>query len=241
MTVAELIRGALRTLGVLASEETPKAAEEADALVTLNDMLDSWAGERLALFATLRSEYELTPNEEPHEIGVGAGNFAVTQPVRVDRASIVPLGATAAERPLQLLSDGEWQNTQGKTSPGMPVSLWVESAYPVMKLHLNPIPNAAHTLVLYTWQQLGRFASPAANFDFPPGYARAIRFNLAVDLAPEYGKSLSAEAARIAEESKSTLKHLNHRPSYLRCDAALLRGGAPSELFIAGADGGGTD
>lgn len=218
MTVAELIRNAFRTLGVLAAEETPSAAEESDALVTLNDLLDSWAGERLALFATLRSTHTLTPSLAPHTIGTG-GTFNTTRPVRIERASTVSFGS---ETPLDLLTDAEWQSTQGKSSVGTPNALWVENSYPLMKLHFIPIPNAADSLVLYTWQQLGRFASTAADFDLPPGYARALRYNLALELAPEYGVSLGAEAARIADESKGTVKRLNQQPSYLRSDPALL-------------------
>lgn len=239
MTVAELIRVAFRTLGVLAAEETPSAAEEGDALATLNDMLDSWAGERLALFATTRDTYDLSPNQNPQSLGTG-GLLAIdaTRPTRIDRASIIPIAGPGTERPLRMLSDAEWQGLQGKTSSGAPVSLWVQTTYPLMNLYFHPIPSAADTLVLYTWQQLGRFADTSSDFDFPPGYARAIRYNLAKELAPEYGVSLSAEAQDIANESKSTLKRLNHRPSYLRSDAALLGGGPPTDLLIASPDGG---
>lgn len=222
MTVAELIRGAFRSLGVLAAEETPTAAEETNALESLNDMLDSWAGERLALFATLRSEYALTPGLSPHTIGTG-GTFDTTRPVRVDRASLVtPAGG---EVPLPLLSDAEWQNAQGKTAQGTPVGLWVESSYPLMQLHFIPIPTGPESLVLYTWQQLGRFPAVSTDFDMPPGYARALRYNLAKELAPEYGHTLSAELADVANESKSTLKRLNSQPSWLRSDPAVLQGG----------------
>lgn len=224
MTVAELIRGAFRTLGVLAGSEAPTAAEQADALVTLNDMLDSWAGEQLTLFATLRSTHTLTPSLSPHSIGSG-GTFSTTRPVRIDRASFTPAGAAGIETPLRLLSDAEWQDTQGKTTAGTPVSLWVDTAYPLMKLYLNPIPSAADTLVLYSWQQIGRFASAATDFDMPPGYARAIRFNLAKELAAEYGEQLAGEAMAIADESKSTLKRLNSKPHYLTSDLAVLGGG----------------
>ena len=213
-TVADIIRGAFRVLGVLASGETPSAAEQADALETLNDMLDSWAGERLALFASLRSTYTLTPSLSPHTIGT-SGTFNTTRPVRIDAASIVSGGS---ETPIALLSDSQWQALQGKTSVGTPAALWVEGAYPLMKLHFHPIPTAAETLVLYTWQQLGRFASTATTFDMPPGYARAIRFNLAKELAPEYGVQMSGEAVSVADESKATLKRLHVRPNLLRAD-----------------------
>lgn len=221
-TVADLIRKAFRTLGVLAAEETPTAAEQADALEALNDMLAAWAGERLILYATLRSTHTLTPSLSPHTIGTG-GTFSTTRPVRIDQASIILAGQTA-ETPISILSDAEWQLAH-KGSSAAPTEMWIESAYPLMKLHFNPIPNAADTLVLYTWQQLGSFAAASDDFDFPPGYARAIRYNLAKELSPDYGESLSPEAADIAAESKAQLKRLNHKPSYLRCDPAFTGGG----------------
>jgi hypothetical protein len=223
-TVADIIRMALRRIGALASEESPSAAEEQDALLVLNDMLDSWAGERLNLFATLRSTHALTPSLDPHTIGA-SGTFTATRPIRVDAASIIPASALGTETPLTILSDAEWQALQGKTAVGTPIYLWVDSAYPLMKLHLNPIPSAADTLVLYTWQQIGRFASTATAVDFPPGYARAIVSNLAIELAPEFGLSAPAELANTASESKANIKRLNMQPSYLRCDAAVLRAG----------------
>lgn len=225
-TVADLIQGAFRVLGVLAAEETPSAAEQADAFNALNDMLDSWANERLTLFATRRDSYTLTPNHNPHTLGTeGSPDFNATRPVRVDRASLVLASSPNAELPLTLQDDGAWQLTQGKTTTGTPVYLWVETAYPLLKLWLNPIPVSADTLVLYTWQQLGRFADVNTAVDLPPGYPRALRYNLAKELAPEYGAQLSAEAADIANESKADLKRLNSKPSYLRSDAAVLRRG----------------
>jgi hypothetical protein len=42
MTVNDLIRRAMRSLGVLHTKEDPTADEAADALATLNDMLNAW-------------------------------------------------------------------------------------------------------------------------------------------------------------------------------------------------------
>jgi hypothetical protein len=44
---------------------------------------------------------------------------------------------------------------------------------------------------------------------FPPGYNKAIKFNLAVELAPEYGKQAPAEVVAIAEATKYKLKRTN--------------------------------
>lgn len=235
-TAADIIRGAFKILGTLAAEETPSASEESDALTTLNDMIDSWNNERLALWATLRSTHTLTSGLNPHTIGA-SGTFNTTRPVRIDRASITPAGSAGTETPLALLSDAEWQETQNKTASGTPAALWVESAYPLMKLHLNPVPGAADTLVLYTWQQIGRLVATSTTFDMPPGYTRAIKFNLAKELAPEYGVALSADAVAVADESKAALKRLNQRPSHPRCDPAVLGGGGGSAFDMNG-DGG---
>ena len=50
-TAGDQINRALRLLGVLAEGESPSASESRDALVALNQMLDSWDTERLAVFA----------------------------------------------------------------------------------------------------------------------------------------------------------------------------------------------
>ena len=51
-TAGDQINRALRLLGVLAEGETPSAATSQDALVALNQMIDSWSIERLAVFCT---------------------------------------------------------------------------------------------------------------------------------------------------------------------------------------------
>jgi hypothetical protein len=51
-TAGQQIERALRLLGVLAEGETPSAATSQDALMALNQMIDSWQTERLSVFST---------------------------------------------------------------------------------------------------------------------------------------------------------------------------------------------
>ena len=46
-TAGDLINGSLRLLGVLAEGETPSAETSQDALVAMNQMVQSWNTERL--------------------------------------------------------------------------------------------------------------------------------------------------------------------------------------------------
>jgi hypothetical protein len=56
---------------------------------------------------------------------------------------------------------------------------------------------------------------------FPPAYAQAIRYNLAIRLAAEFPGNLSPIVPMIAAESLAMLKDLNLPAPVLRCDPGL--------------------
>ena len=57
--------------------------------------------------------------------------------------------------------------------------------------------------------------------DFPPGYERFFRLNLAVEIAAEFGKKLRDETIAMAQAAKLELETLNSTPVYLRGDGGL--------------------
>ena len=50
----------------------------------------------------------------------------------------------------------------------------------------------------------------ATELTFPPGYLRAFRYNLACEMAPEFGVEPSPQVQRIAMTSKRNLKRINN-------------------------------
>ena len=61
--------------------------------------------------------------------------------------------------------------------------------------------------------------------NFPPGYERFFRYNLAVELAAEFGKTIPDQVTAVAIQSKLELERLNAVPRYLRGDGGMSRSG----------------
>ena len=59
-------------------------------------------------------------------------------------------------------------------------------------------------------QELSAPATLGTDLAFPPGYLRAFRYNLACELAPEFGVEPSRQVQRIAMTSKRNLKRINN-------------------------------
>src|SRR5436305_2458862 len=120
MTGADLIARAMRIAGVLAMGETPAADEAADALLILNQMLDSWSTEKLMVFTNQRQVFNLVGGQQAYQMGSGAPDFNVTRPARIESASIISLQnpANPLEYPIDMYTDKEWQGIPVKNISG---------------------------------------------------------------------------------------------------------------------------
>ena len=56
-SAGEIINGSLRLIGALAEGEVPSAETSADALMTMNQMIDSWNTERLMIYNTIDQQF----------------------------------------------------------------------------------------------------------------------------------------------------------------------------------------
>ena len=59
-------------------------------------------------------------------------------------------------------------------------------------------------------QELTQPATLSTELHFPPGYMRAFAYNLAMEIAPEFGVEPSPQVQRIAMTSKRNLKRINN-------------------------------
>jgi hypothetical protein len=222
-TAREIIKGSLRLIGVIASGDTPTASEETDALDVFNQMLESWSTEGLIIFSKVREEFTLTPLTGAYTIGV-TGDFNTSRPLKIESAKIEDQGVTpTAEYPVRILNLQEWADISIKDlQSALPTQLYTDDAYPLATINLWPTPTVANKLVLYSWKPLTTFATANDVISLPPGYLKALRYNLALELAPEYGRQPDTAVVAGALEGKENIKRMNIKPRYLKMDPALL-------------------
>lgn len=226
---------ALRLLNAIDAIDTPSADLVQAAFTTLNEMLDNWATQRQSVYTTARTVFSLTANVASYTLGTG-GVWNIARPSVIDRVSIIPTNSGSGNTgPLEIpigppLDIAAYQRIAIKTATGTyPTRVYWDRDWTagLSTVYVYPIPTSSTAaIVLYTPTALTQFADFATQYTFPPGYAKAIRYNLAVELAPEMGIDVPPEVMRIAMLSLGDLKRANFQPLEARFDRGLVgRGG----------------
>jgi hypothetical protein len=211
-TVQDLVNLSLTLAGRLGAGRTAGAAESQVVFGIANALLDSWSTERLAVYSIVLATYPLVAGTESYTIGAG-GVFNTTRPVMVQSADIVyTIEGVTGHSPLTIVGADDWTAIQrlGDQSV-LPRKLYNDGAFPLSKLFLYPIPATATHLDLYTWQAFAQFATLADTVVFPPGYYRAISYNLAMEVAAAFGLKVPESVAVIALSSKGSIEAINGR------------------------------
>ena len=219
-TAQTIINGALRLLQVASTDVVLTADEANDALESLNQMIDGWSNESLMLYHVQREQFTCVPTRNPHSIGLG-GDFNTTVPVGIEAATVTVGGV---DYPIIPIDYDDYAVIKLKTLQNVyPEYLYFDRASPVLaNIYLYPVPSNASTINLYSRKPLAQFASLTDSIDLPVGYARALKYCLAVELAPEYQVSAGNDVIELAISAKAGLKRTNRRPLTLQIDPAAL-------------------
>ncbi len=201
-TVQALLTSAFRKCGVLTMNETPTADMSNDALQALNDLLASWSLEEMSCYARAWETFTLTAGQALYTIGTGA-NFNTARPVNI-AAATVNLGGV--DYPLDMISDEIYNNQIAvKNLAGIPEWLNLDNAYPTGNIRLYPVPSEAYPLTILSEKPLLSYAL-SATIDLPPGWERAIIFNLPAEIAGDYGVDVPQAVTAVAASSKAALQ-----------------------------------
>lgn len=230
-TAGEQINRSLRLIGVLAEGEVPSADTANDALVALNQMIDSWSTERLAVYSTQTQLFTWPANEVKRTLGP-SGDFVGVRPILVDDSTyyVAPNGVSYQ---INILNEMQYNSIAVKTvTASYPQQLYVNMTYPDIEMYVYPVPSQPLEWHIVSVRELSQPATLTTELHFPPGYMRAFAYNLACELAPEFGVEPSLQVQRIAMTSKRNLKRINNPGDVMALPLALTYGRMGYNIYI---------
>jgi len=220
-TAGEQINRALRLLGVLAEGETPSASVSQDSLMALNQMIDSWNTERLSTFVTQDQVYTWPAGFISRTLGP-SGDFIGNRPILMDDATYykAPNGVSYG---IKFINQQQYDGIAVKNvTSTYPQVCWVNMGFPDITLTVYPKPTQDLEWHMISVEELDRPADLSTVMYYPPGYLRAFTYNLAMEIAPEFGVEPSPQVQRIAMTSKRDLKRINNPDDVMALPYALV-------------------
>lgn len=221
-TASVLIEGALRAIGALSRGFSLPNEDAADGLEALDFMIKGWGANQLTIPYRTRETLTMTAGTNPHTIG-SSGTFNTTRPLAIHTAVI---RSSSTDYPLDIwLTPQEYMRIPDKTSTGQPRALYYEPTEPLGRIYFDLVPSTTYTFIIDSLKPLTSFSTLATDDSVPDEYLEPIKFNLALRLAPEYGKEPSQMVFALAKEGMENIERMNvaYRVPVLRCDNALLQ------------------
>jgi hypothetical protein len=220
-TAGEQINRALRLLGILAEGETPSASMSNDALMAMNQMIESWNTERLAVFCTQDQVFSWPAGQLSRTLGP-TGDFVGNRPVLFDDATYfkAPSGVSYG---IKFINQQQYNGIAVKNvTSTFPQVIFANMTYPNVEMYIYPKPTQVLEWHFISVQELTQPATLDTQLNFPPGYLRAFTYNLAMEFAPEFGVEPSPQVQRIAMTSKRDLKRINNPDDVMALPYALV-------------------
>ena len=169
---------------------------------------------------------------------VGPGDWNITRPLRIEQAYVIwndPTSAQAVDLPVQLLTDSEFAAISVKNTPSsFPFALYDNGNYPLKTVSVWPVPSTPTGMRMWLRQPLVDFTNLDQLISYPPGYERAFRFCLAVEIAPEFAKTVDPVVAQTALKAKQDLASMNSEPQHMCGDGGLSAGRIPFNWITGG-------
>lgn len=216
----DLIKQALKLGTCIASGETPTAEESNDALIKLNDLMEIWSLQNLAVCGTADVSFPTIANQAAYTIGP-TGAWAGSRPVRINDEPFCTV--SGIDFPIEVIGQADYDLISLKTQPGQIIErmLFVNDS-PNGRITLWPVPNAVVSITMNIDRILLQVPDLSTVMSFPPGYLLAFKYTLAVMLCPEYGRVPPDDVKAIAVGALGNIKRANKVRRTAKCDAALL-------------------
>jgi hypothetical protein len=170
-----------------------------------NDVLASWSPQILPVLPLVIEAFPVTG--QMVTVGTG-GTFNTGRPVKIE--AVATRAANGARRPARLVPIEEYLSMPDNTLGGLFAEVcYCDGGYPLMSLFFLPNPALGGFIEIASYKPLQGFVNLTDTINLAPGYTRALRWALAFEMAPEFGRPVSQELASLAADAKTSITGLN--------------------------------
>lgn len=184
-----IIKGALRILGVLGVGQTPESDMTSEMSDLLNMIIKSWASEGLPIWLIKTQSITLTTAVNTYAIGASQ-TVNVAKPLKIYQ---VYLHGTVdnVDIPLVSLAQEQYNRLSLKTSSGQPIQYYYENLRTYGNLYLYPTPDSStasgKTLKVVYQSPFADFDSSSDEPDIPQEGILALTYALAAEASFSVG------------------------------------------------------
>lgn len=207
MTAQELINASGRLLGELRGDRSFGATESAQLLVALNQLLASWSEEGTMVAQVTRNTFSST-GATSYVLGPTAPLLITDRPVKILAVSVT--AASGIKGDAEIVNVARWAAIRDASQTGSFAELfYCDYAVPNLTMYFWPAPASGGSIAIESLSPLTALASLATTVSLAPGYERALIYNFAAQMAPEFGREVPPTIAAAADQAKAVIVAAN--------------------------------
>ena len=183
-----LIKESMQLVGALGEGIEPNSTQYTDASRSLNIMVKAWQAYGLQLWTITTASIDLAASTASYTLGPSGTTGLTERPLKIDDVYLTD--SDNNDTTLRPLTRQEYVNIANKDQTGQPTEWYYDPQLTNGVLYIWPAPdstNAAYTLKVVYQSPIEDMDSATDDFDFPQEWYEAIKYGLAVRLAPVYG------------------------------------------------------
>ena len=209
MTLRNLIYSSLRLIQVAEQGQyVLTSQQEEEAVLALQSLVSSWSTNRILLPYTITEEFNLQEGKSTYEIGPDQ-EFNTQSPQRI--LSMYAKNSGNFDKSIFPINQSDYFSLAYKNMKAAicPNYFYYQFGYPYSMIYFWPVPSVSIPIVMASHKNFDFIGDIDLNtiLPLPPPYLDALKFNLAVAIAPEYATDVpEAVAARAAHTITNIIK-----------------------------------
>jgi len=204
-----IIEGAIRLLKGPKYVAAP--AELGAGFTALNDLIASWSAAKILVPAIIPENFSLVVGTGSYTIG-SSGDFDTVRPTKI-LEGIYIRDSGNIDHPVTLITREHFRAFAKKDNNARPNQLYYEPSYPLGTIYLNTEPTDVESIYFDSLKPITEITDISTTLNLPPEYRKALRYNLALELAPELEDIKMPELlSEGAKDSKKAIMNVNSEP-----------------------------